>query len=278
MRVIFERPRLPSYPLPPRLRRLYGGDLGFPSRCLYGNMVTSLDGAAALGVPGVASAPLISARNAADRFLMGLLRACCDVLLLGARTLRTDSGHRWTPDYIYPPLASDFARLRQTLGRDPEPRLAVVTASGNIDPVEPSLQAGALVLAPSGRVGGLRRRLSAGTTVLDLGPAPVEIAAVVAALRAEGHRVILTEGGPTLLGELIGAGMLDQLFLTLSPRLAGRKSGGPRRLALVEELSLLPETVLQADLMSARREGSHLFLRYRFPKSQRSGPGSRATR
>lgn len=268
---------MPEYDLPPHIRRLYGGGLGFPAHCLYANMVSSLDGAVALGVPGIASAPLISGRNPADRFLMGLLRACSDVVLLGAGTLRTDRGHLWTPGYIYPPLADDFYILRQRLGREREPRLAVITSSGKIDPAEPGLQSGALVLAPSGRVAALRRELPAATTVIDLGETPSDTARAVAALRAEGLRVILTEGGPTLLGGLFGAKQLDQLFLTLSPRLAGRRRGGARRLALVEELELLPGIVREGRLLSARRDGSHLFLRYRFRRSRRSEPGSHAT-
>jgi hypothetical protein len=54
---------------------------------------------------------------------------------------------------------------------------------------------------------------------------------------------------------------VDQLFLTLSPLLAGRESGSSQ-VGLVEGTSLLPGIDLRGSLLSARRTGSHLFLRY----------------
>jgi len=84
---------------------------------------------------------------------------------------------------------------------------------------------------------------------------------VVAALHAEGYRSILTEGGPHLFGQLLAAGLIEQLFLTLSPALAGRQRSGTQ-IGLVEGTSLLPGIDIRGRLLSARRSGSHLFLRY----------------
>src|SRR5258708_4296556 len=56
----------------------------------------------------------------------------------------------------------------------------------------------------------------------------VPMRSVLDAVRAEGHRRVLTEGGPTLLAGLAAAGLLDELFLTLSPVLAGRRAGDGR--------------------------------------------------
>ena len=56
------------------------------------------------------------------------------------------------------------------------------------------------------------------------------------AVRAEGHRRILTEGGPTLIGALVRDRVLDELFLTLSPVLAGREGDPSGRLSLVQGL------------------------------------------
>jgi len=80
-------------------------------------------------------------------------------------------------------------------------------------------------------------------------------------LQAEGHRSILTEGGPHLFGQLLAAGLIEQLFLTLSPALAGRQRSGTQ-IGLVEGTSLLPGIDIRGRLLSARRSGSHLFLRY----------------
>src|SRR4029077_9750126 len=98
----------------------------------YSNFVTSLDGVVSLGAsPSAGSA--ISGRNQADRFLMGLLRACADAVLLGAGTLRATPGHLWTPAHIFPGEAKSFAELRVALGRKAQPRLVLLT-TGAIDP------------------------------------------------------------------------------------------------------------------------------------------------
>ena len=77
--------------MPADLERIYGR-LGFADQVLYSNFVTSLDGVVTLGDKPSAGS-VISGRNQADRFLMGLLRACADAVLLGAGTLRATPGH-----------------------------------------------------------------------------------------------------------------------------------------------------------------------------------------
>jgi riboflavin biosynthesis pyrimidine reductase len=90
------------------------------------------------------------------------------------------------------------------------------------------------------------------------------LADVVARLQSEGHHVVLTEGGPTVIGSLLKEALLDELFLTLSPILAGRTEAG-RRPGLVEGAEFLPSTSISGDLLSVRKHGSHLFLRYVLP-------------
>jgi len=76
--------------------------------------------------------------------------------------------------------------------------------------------------------------------------------------------VVLTEGGPHLMGELIKAQLLDEMFLTLSPVLAGRDK--ELRLGMVEGAELLPKLPVWSRLLSARRHGDYLFLRYALPR------------
>jgi riboflavin biosynthesis pyrimidine reductase len=83
---------------------------------------------------------------------------------------------------------------------------------------------------------------------------------VVEALRARGHRLILHEGGPHVIGSFLAAGAVDELFLTVSPLLTGRRAGADERLALVEGADLLPGLPMR--LLGARRETDHLLLRY----------------
>jgi riboflavin biosynthesis pyrimidine reductase len=92
----------------------------------------------------------------------------------------------------------------------------------------------------------------------------VHLADVIAAARSEGHELVLTEGGPTVLGGLLREGLLDELFLTLSPILAGRSGAGGRP-GLVEGVELLPSRSLSGHLLSVRAHGSHLFLRLAIP-------------
>jgi riboflavin biosynthesis pyrimidine reductase len=85
---------------------------------------------------------------------------------------------------------------------------------------------------------------------------------VIEGLQAEGYRRILTEGGPRMLGGLIAADALDELFLTISPVIAGRGRDDDRP-GIVDGLSLEPAAFRSARLLSLRRGGSFLFLRYR---------------
>ena len=84
--------------MPPELERIYG-TLGFNQPVLYSNFVESLDGVTTLGSKPSAGSE-ISGRNGADRFLMGLLRAFADAVLVGAGTLGATPGHHWTPEHI----------------------------------------------------------------------------------------------------------------------------------------------------------------------------------
>jgi len=104
---LYERAGLPFWGLPPPLAAAYGGDLGFARPCVYANFVASMDGVTALGPEYPSSGSAISGHDPADRFVMGLLRACADVVLIGAGTLRASPGHLWTPGHVCPAAADD---------------------------------------------------------------------------------------------------------------------------------------------------------------------------
>src|SRR5207248_8343023 len=134
--VLFEDD-VPRHQMRPELERIYGR-LGFADSVIYSNFVSSVDGVVSLGSKPSAGS-VISGRNPADRFLMGLLRAFADAVLLGAGTLRATPGHHWTPQHVYPDLTSDFAELRITLDRKPRPRLVLLTVGGNVDVSHPAV-------------------------------------------------------------------------------------------------------------------------------------------
>jgi riboflavin biosynthesis pyrimidine reductase len=257
--VLYEAEGLPSYLLPFDLERIYGG-IGFQDGQVYSNFVTSIDGVATLG-DGRSAGSVISAHNAGDRFLMSLLRACADAVLIGSGTLRATPGHLWTAGHVSPQFADSFAALRRSLGRTPEPRLVVITAHGTVDASHPAVKAGATFVTTAPAAKKLEGSLPPTCDVIVAGEGDgVDVPGALDALRGRGYNVILTEGGPTVMGHLIRAGVLDEAFLTVSPVVAGRN--GEERMGMVEGVELLPAAGVWSRLLSARRHGDYLFLRY----------------
>jgi riboflavin biosynthesis pyrimidine reductase len=80
-------------------------------------------------------------------------------------------------------------------------------------------------------------------------------------VRGRGLEVLLCEGGPHVIGQLIEDRLLDEMFLTVSPVVAGR--GDEPRLGMVEGVELLPAKGAWSKLLSVRRHGEYLFLRYK---------------
>lgn len=254
--------------LPAGLSQTYGGELGLRRAGLVANFVSSLDGVVALDAHTPPS--VISAGSDADRFVMGLLRSHASAVLIGAGTLRAEPNHIWTPEFIYPPEASSFAELRRSLGLPGTPRLVVVSARGEIDSSAPALEMGALVLTTPEGSARLRGRLPAASKLAVLGQGHyIEPSEILQLLRAEGHELVLTEGGPTLLGRFLKADLVDELFLTLSPLLAGSEGAGRRH--LVEAVGFESKCLPRAALKSVRRSGSHLILRYELERAKRRG-------
>lgn len=266
LEVLYEEQPEADGALPAGLRSRYGGGLALEPPRLYANFVSSLDGVVAIEPLPEASGKLISGHSPADRFVMGLLRAAADAVLVAAGTVRASPRGLWTPDTAYPAAAGDYAELRRRRGLGGAPRLVVVTASGRLDPAHPAFERGALVLTTEGGASALRGRLPSASTVCALGDGDrLDAARIVAAVTADGHRTVLTEGGPHLIAGLLEARLLDDVFLTLSPVIAGR-GPGDRRLALVEGVRLLPDTPIWPRLRSLRQFGSQLLLRYELPR------------
>jgi riboflavin biosynthesis pyrimidine reductase len=259
-------------PLPPELARIYGR-LAFGSHpgrpYVVGNFVTTLDGVVSLSVPGMSGGGEISGDNPHDRLVMGLLRAAADAVIVGAGTLRAVPRHLWTAEHAFPPLADAYARLRSTLGKIEPPLNVIVTGSGEVD-------LGLRVFA-SGRVPVLivttaegERRL---TTRSIPGSTRVAVAGETGSIgpraildavgRVRPGELILTEGGPRLIGDFFASRLLDDLFLTLAPQVAGRDEP-PERPGLVEGQTFAPKHPLWGKLVGLKRGESHLFLRYSF--------------
>ena len=269
--------------LPRALRDQYDGDLQVALRpdrpTVIANFVTTLDGVVAFDADGSSGGGEVSGFADPDRFVMGLLRTMADVVLVGAGTVRAAPTHEWTARRVHPVSADQYAAWRAAMGvASPQPTTLVATASGSLDPGHPGLSAADVPVIVATTGAGAERLRAAGPAPNvrietagsggQVGPTTlIDIAA------AAGARLVLCEGGPHLIGDLLGAGLLDELFLTVAPQVAGRDAT-THRLALVEGTSFGIATAPWAELASVRRSGSHLFLRYRIGDSSRTGKRS----
>jgi riboflavin biosynthesis pyrimidine reductase len=261
--VLAEETGLPAIPLPPGLARVYGGDLALEQESVYANFVATIDGVVA--IPSLRNSnTVIAGDNDADRFLMGLLRAVADAVLIGAGVLRASPKGTWRAEKIHSPAAESYAELRASLGLPEAPEIAILTGSGSIDPAHPALAGRAVVLTSDAGADRLAGKLPDSATMLSLGSRPrLDGARIVEALRARGHRRILSEAGPHTFGSLLDANAVDELFLTTSPFVAG-DAGAGSRFRLVEAADLVP--LVDCRLLGIRRHGAHLFTRYAIEK------------
>ena len=210
------------------------------------NMVAGIDGSAAVGgrVGGLSSAR--------DRELFVLLRSLADVVLIGAATVRAEG---------YGPvrLPPDLREQRVATGLPQVPPLAVVTRSLDLDWDSSLFATGAserpIVITAGGADVSQLAQAEEHAEVIIAGEQSVDLGLALADLHRRGMTTLLTEGGPTLLGELMAGGLLDELCLTMSP-MAG---GDPLPVAVRPHG---PGELVAYRLASVLEEDGHLFLRY----------------
>jgi riboflavin biosynthesis pyrimidine reductase len=247
----------PPLALPDELEEALGGPLRLSDDVVYANFVASIDGVAAIEGIRMSSAT-ISGGAAPDRLMMAVLRAAADAIVVGAGTLR-EHGGPWTAEKAFPSGTELFRRMREDAGKAEAPTLVVVTASGRL-PADHAALDDAIVITTSAGVRTLADHGVHPGEVVDVGEADdVDSVAAIAQLRDRGHRRILTEGGPTLMGSMERAGVVDDLFLTVAPTVIG---GGEGRPPFTDGADLL-EPRRGARLIGVRRAADYLFLRYR---------------
>ena len=208
------------------------------------NFISSADGKAAFQGR---SGPL---GNDADKAIFHRLRTQVDAVLVGSGTLRAERYGRLVRD-------PELRAAREGEGLAPDPVACVVTRTLNLppeislfqDPDQP-----ALIFTSSQEPVD---ELGPGATVERLDPAELTMTTVLEQLRSR-HDVdtVLCEGGPTIFGVLLSEGLVDELFLTVAPKLAG--GGEPTPL----EGAPLSELVELEPIWALESEGA-LFLRYR---------------
>ncbi len=176
------------------------------------NMVMTLDGAAwgANHRSGSISSP-------PDRDVFAILRGLADVILVGAETARRE---RYGPAVT----TTELTNHRAALGQRPDPAIAVVSRSLEFDlaaPLFAETTERTIVLTTESSPRNRRDVLSEMASVIVAGGDAVDFGVALRALAERGLTRVLCEGGPHVLGEVIRAGLLDDLCLTISPQLAG---------------------------------------------------------
>ncbi|MFN2616217.1 MAG: RibD family protein [Thermoleophilaceae bacterium] len=206
------------------------------------NMVSSLDGKATIEwrTKGLSSE--------LDRSLFHQLRTQVDAVMVGAGTVRAERYGRLTK-------TDELRAKRRREGLDPDPLAVVVSARLDLPADLPLLQ------DPDQRVviaTGSDARLDGTRAQIEYQPVGQDLPLLMSRLRDEhGVRSVLCEGGPTLNSHLLAAGLVDELFLSLSPKLAG----GAAALTIVAGRELVEPAELRLAWV-AEGEGD-LFTRWR---------------
>lgn len=177
---------------------------------LFANMVTTIDGATA--IEGRSS----SIGDEQDTIVFRALRAVADVVLVAAATARAE-------EYKRPTLPDHLVAWRRAQGMSEAPRIALVSTSlefdlgrfGDRPPVVITSES-----SPTDR----RSDLSSATDVFVCGSDRVDVTAGTFALREAGFGRILSEGGPTLNGQLAAAGLIDEWCVTVAPLVVAGES------------------------------------------------------
>ena len=220
-------------------------ELAPPDRPYLGlNMVSSLDGKATLNwrTKGLSTE--------VDRRLFHHLRTQADAVMVGAGTAREERYGRMTKN-------DELRDKRVGEGRSPE-ALAVVV-SGRLDlprdlPLLNEAEQAVLIAT------GVEHSLVDTHPGIEYARVGDDLPRLMAELRERGVRSVLCEGGPTLNSFLFAAGLVDELFLTMNPKVVG----GAAALTIVAGRELVEP--VEFDLVSVAEAEGELFTRWRVRK------------
>ena len=212
------------------------------------NMISSADGAIAVdGTSGDLGGP-------ADQAVFAAIRASADWILVASGTVRAER-------YTIPRGTERSRAERLTTGKAERARIAVVSASLDMAldlPLFADQRPGddqPVILTGSSTPGGAVARFENVAEVKRLGVSRPTPSAILDELHSRGARVVLAEGGPTFNGQLVDAGIVDELCLTIAPLIAG---GASSRIVSASTT----DTPLAMDLAHLLEADGLLFARY----------------
>jgi riboflavin-specific deaminase-like protein len=204
------------------------------------NMAPSLDGKIASAHK---RAPFLMSRHPEDGRRMRALRQRADAVVIGASNLRADD-----PDLMPSAVRVVVTRAGEQLA--PTARMFDARLGGE-----------AVVAHAASMPEGTRRTLRQRATLVELGPSEVDVLSLLGWLsRERGCRVVLCEGGGVLNARFFAAHAVDEMYLTLVPRILG----GASAQTIVEGDGFAPDAIPDARLASVDRVGDELFLVYAF--------------
>ncbi len=178
-----------------------------------------------------------------DKEVFKFLREHCDTVLIGASTARKES-------YSAPkaPASSDRAPLLVVVSNS----LDIPESSKFLDEESPPLIATTeLSLSRHKSTVG---KISHKATVKAFGKESVDFVELLAYLHAKGVRLVLCEGGPTIFSQLLGRDLIDELCLTISPRIGSGEPSGIASIGKTDSIDLSLGSYFEVD--------SYLFCRY----------------
>jgi riboflavin-specific deaminase-like protein len=210
------------------------------------NMAPSLDGKIA---PARRHGRFVMSRHGEDAKRMRALRERADAVVVGATNVRVDD-----PDLMPSPLRVVVTRAGE--GLSPAARMFDASLGGE-----------AVVACSARMLPGAREPLAAVATVVELGESEVDPQRLLQWLaRERGCEVVLCEGGGVLNAALLAARAVDELYMTLVPRVLG----GHEAPTLTDGAAL--DELPDARLVVCDRVGDELFLCYAFDWSAAPEP------
>lgn len=271
------------------------GNLGFPPPpidrpWIYTNFVQSLDGITSFLGRHATGGEISQSRE--DRWMMDLLRAHADGLLMGMNTLREEQRLRGPESrgIVFQVADPALRELRRKLGRGRE-RNIFVTSAANLDLSRHKVFDGdvvdvAILTSPAGadrlRAQGTHPQVA----IIAAGEKEsFDLIRAISRLREELRvQYLLCEGGPTLYGSLARADLVDEKFMTVSPIEVGQAVPPEQERLPAEQtipvllrptvfggLGFTREHITHWTWMSCRKAGDHQFNRYRRNRIGRIG-------